>query len=306
MYRNIAITACLLLVTAVGYEYFIVPPPASPDMTKLEALSKGMYSTVQKNGGGNTSSFTKGEIAHPRNPSQETIDQRIHDLKPIPPLSDKPFLHTAFVTQSEPESTRSIISHARQLDAVFPDWLNLTGSGCGVHESIDWNMFETLNQNNILVLPRFSDANTSEGATNFSSILGDKKQSECLIDTLKWNIRNRSVRGINIDMANLKAVDRDAYTDWLLSLTESFHQNNLSVVVSVPMDSEAFDYENIGHVVDDVIVRAYDEHSLGGQPGPVAGKYWFNTSLDTLLQKLPSSKTIVAVGLHGYDWNITT
>ena len=75
-------------------------------------------------------------------------------------------------------------------------------------------------------------------------------------------MKNRSVKGINIDVENVSTSDRDVYTDWLLSLTESFHENDLSMTVSVPVDNRAFDYANIGRMADIIIVKAYDEHSV--------------------------------------------
>lgn len=72
------------------------------------------------------------------------------------------------------------------------------------------------------------------------------------------------------------------------------------------MNNLAFDYGNIGKMADMVIIKAYDEHSLSSTPGPVAGKYWFKQSLDTLLEAIPPSKTLIALGLHGYDWNMST
>lgn len=75
-------------------------------------------------------------------------------------------------------------------------------------------------------------------------------------------MQNRSVKGINIDIENVSTSDRDAYTDWLLSLTESFHDSDLFVTVSVPVNNRAFDYANIGRIADTVIVQAYDEHSV--------------------------------------------
>lgn len=63
MYRNIAATVCIALVGAVSYEYFIAPPPANPDTAKLEVLSKGMPSLVQKNTEASTEPSTQEETA---------------------------------------------------------------------------------------------------------------------------------------------------------------------------------------------------------------------------------------------------
>lgn len=98
---------------------------------------------------------------------------------------------------------------------------------------------------------------------DFSDILSVEGNRTCLIENLKRHIKNRSVPGIDIDIANIAMENRDAYVSWLLSLVESFHEDGLSVIVSVPFNNPAFDYGNIGKMADMVIVKAYDEHELG-------------------------------------------
>lgn len=146
---------------------------------------------------------------------------------------------------------------------AFPDWLTLSETSCDVDENIDWNIFEILNRNKVIVYPRFSTKGNALSNVSFSNIIKNKVQSACLIDKLKQNIENRSAMGINIDIDEISLFDRDAYTNWLLSLTEVFHNNKLYVTVSVPMDNIAYDYGNIGLIADAVIIKAYNEHSVG-------------------------------------------
>lgn len=155
MYRNVSIFVFLALTTFVGYRYFFVVPEADPEAIKLEALSKGTILS-EKSARQATDNLPPWELVSGKNPEQDVIDQRIKNLKSLPPISDKPFLHTAFVSQGDPANTRSILSHVGQIDMAFPDWLSLSGSDCTVSESIDWNVFETFNQNHIPVIPRFS------------------------------------------------------------------------------------------------------------------------------------------------------
>ena len=64
--------------------------------------------------------------------------------------------------------------------------------------------------------------------------------------------------------------DRDRFTLWLLALVEVFHQDNLSVFIQIPVNNRAYDYINIGKIADTIIIKAYNEHSLPGIPGPVS------------------------------------
>ena len=118
------------------------------------------------------------------------------------------------------------------------------------------------------------------------------------MNELKWNIQNRSGSGVNIDIDGMKVSDRDVFTDWLLKVVESFHKSNLFVSVTVPMNNDAFDYKNIGALADMVLIKGYDENIFVGKPGPIASIYWFENSLDALLQKIPPSKVLTIIGSH--------
>jgi len=183
--------------------------------------------------------------------------QRIQSINLLNFFPEKTFLRGAFVTQSDSKSADSISSNTGQIDIGFPDWLSMTTPSCAVVESIDWNIFEILSQNKIPVLPRFSntrDATLWQGS-EFIEYISDQKKGACLISVLKSKIINRGVLGIHIDIIGLQPKDRDIYTDWLISLVDSFHHNGLFVTVGVDLDSAAYDYPNISRTVDAVIIK---------------------------------------------------
>lgn len=58
-------------------------------------------------------------------------------------------------------------------------------------------------------------------------------------------------------------------------------------------------------MADMVIVRSYGEHSSPGKPGPLAGGGWFRQQLDIIAGMIPRSKTIMALGTYGVDWDMS-
>jgi spore germination protein YaaH len=50
---------------------------------------------------------------------------------------------------------------------------------------------------------------------------------------------------------------------------------------------------------------AYDQHWGGGEPGPVAAQDWFESAIAKRMETLDPAKTVLALGAHGYDWNLT-
>lgn len=90
--------------------------------------------------------------------------------------------------------------------------------------------------------------------------------------------------------------DREAYLNWIISLTESFHASGLYVSVVLPVYADpSFDYKNIAKAVDFVVVSAYGEHYSQTKPGPISSAEWTAGNLDMVLRMLPKEKTIVSI-----------
>jgi peptidoglycan-N-acetylglucosamine deacetylase len=237
---------------------------------------------------------------------QVEIAQKIKDIKKLPLIIDKEFLNAAFIWQNDVIDMRDLESNSKKLDIAFVDWLTLSGSQCKIKETINWRMFEKLKENKVTVIPRFSNSDSIWRGVEFFNIIKNKSTSECLINEMKYEVLNRSLRWINIDIDNVDSTNSENYTNWLIELTRSFHENNLYVTVSVPINSVSYDYHNIGLLADLVIIKAFDEHSSWGKPWPIAWKIWFEDNINLLLSKIPNKKMIVAIWIHSYDWNLTT
>ena len=48
---------------------------------------------------------------------------------------------------------------------------------------------------------------------------------------------------------------------------------------------------------------AYDEHSLPGQPGAIAGYPWVKEALAALTREVPAGRIILGLPGYGYDWS---
>jgi len=46
----------------------------------------------------------------------------------------------------------------------------------------------------------------------------------------------------------------------------------------------------------------YDEHWIGGNPGPVASKPWVEKVVDYAAGVIPRDKLLLGIGNYGYDW----
>ena len=52
----------------------------------------------------------------------------------------------------------------------------------------------------------------------------------------------------------------------------------------------------IGHIVDNVVIMGYDEHSPGSVSGSIASQGWFEDGIDNILKRIPKEKAIIALG----------
>ena len=76
----------------------------------------------------------------------------------------------------------------------------------------------------------------------------------------------------------------------------------MKLYVSVYAHNPDWNYRGIAAAADGVVVMNYDEHSPGGEPGPVASQDWFVNNLKYLQTMVPKDKLICSIGNFGYDW----
>jgi len=110
--------------------------------------------------------------------------------------------------------------------------------------------------------------------------------------------------GINLDIEDLVAADRNDYTKWVAQVADVFHRHHLLVSIDLPVNEDAFNYEELGKLTDIVVIMGYDQFYAGGKPGPIAGDSWLEDGLHTMIKHIPPSKLVVAIGAYGYDWTL--
>jgi spore germination protein YaaH len=116
--------------------------------------------------------------------------------------------------------------------------------------------------------------------------------------------------GLEIDVENLRAKDRDAFSQWIRELAGELHahQKMLSVVVQprtqdkIKDGAGAMDWSALRAVADQVKVMAYHFHHAHGDPGPVAPPEWVVQLVRFAQPSIPPEKLSVVLTLSGFDW----
>jgi cellulose synthase/poly-beta-1,6-N-acetylglucosamine synthase-like glycosyltransferase/peptidoglycan/xylan/chitin deacetylase (PgdA/CDA1 family) len=109
--------------------------------------------------------------------------------------------------------------------------------------------------------------------------------------------------GINLDFEELPAGLGTAFVSFVGELSGQFHRAAKKVSVDLPVQHAAYDARALGALSDWLVLMAYDEHSLAGQPGAIAGYPWVKEALSRLGQEVPADRIILGLAGYGYDWS---
>jgi len=143
------------------------------------------------------------------------------------------------------------------------------------------------------------------------SVLTDQYRRARLTDRIVWLVRHYGYTGVNIDLEGIPAGDRWAFNAFLRELDKKISPYGM-LTVSVPAKtwddprngwSGAYDYRIIGQVADLVMIMAYDEHWIGGAPGPVASLPWVRKVVDYAVRTIPRNRLLLGIAAYGYDWS---
>lgn len=116
--------------------------------------------------------------------------------------------------------------------------------------------------------------------------------------------------GLEIDYENLRAQDRQAFSQLVERLAARLHAQGkwLSVVVqarlhdSVKDGAGAIDWRAVGRSADSVKLMAYYYHHGRGRPGPSAPPEWVVKLHRFASTQVPPEKLVTVISAYGFDW----
>ncbi len=114
--------------------------------------------------------------------------------------------------------------------------------------------------------------------------------------------------GVTVDLESLDGTDRAGLVDFLTALRADLPASrSLSIDVGAATSlsdyaASGFDLARLGHVVNRVVLMAYDQHGPWSQPGPIGALDWQRRSLQVLLTRVPAAMVDLGVAGYGYTW----
>lgn len=192
------------------------------------------------------------------------------------------------------------------LDVICPTWFAIKNTNGDIEDkgSLDYSNWAKEQGYQIWGLVSNSfDANITH------QTLSNPEKRKKIIDTLVSYAKKYNLDGINIDFESINKQDGDYYLQFIKEATSTFKQNNLVVSVDMyvptPWTSH-YQMEEVGKIVDYVIIMAYDEHySTSPESGSVSSLPWAEKYMIEATKLVPKEKLIMGVPFYTRVWTET-
>jgi cellulose synthase/poly-beta-1,6-N-acetylglucosamine synthase-like glycosyltransferase/spore germination protein YaaH/peptidoglycan/xylan/chitin deacetylase (PgdA/CDA1 family) len=237
-------------------------------------------------------------------------------------LNSEQGVRAAFYVSWDAASFSSLREYARQIDLLFPTWLQVLGpdghlqasdpetntmfdvvQGQRVH-TVDAKVMSFLKAEGtgMEVFPVVQNFDGTDFVPGVSDFLNNPEARARFRREIALYLASDRYRGLMIDFESFPKIGQTGYVALLNELASDLHAKGMKLYVSVQVRNADFDYKAISSAADGVVIMNYDEHFPGGTPGPVASQDWFMDNLDSAVEEIPKDKLICAIGNYGYDW----
>jgi cellulose synthase/poly-beta-1,6-N-acetylglucosamine synthase-like glycosyltransferase/spore germination protein YaaH/peptidoglycan/xylan/chitin deacetylase (PgdA/CDA1 family) len=237
-------------------------------------------------------------------------------------LNSEQGVRAAFYVSWDTASFSSLREYARQIDLLFPTWLQvLTPDGRvqavdeETNTTFDVVQGQTVHPVDTKVMPFLKAEDTDmevfpvvqnfDGSDFIPAISGMLMNPAARAEFRRevgLFLASDHYRGLMIDFESFPKTAQPGYVALLNELSSDLHAKGLKLYVSVQVRNPDYDLKAIGAAADGVVIMNYDEHYPGGTAGPVASQDWFMDNLDAAVEDIPKEKIICALANYGYDW----
>ena len=216
-------------------------------------------------------------------------------------------LSVAFYVSWDERSRVSLSEHVNQIDVLAPTWITFNGSRGLVNVTDDPQAEAILAkaQHRPSVLPVIQNFRNSvfDGATVDDLILNPAARA-ALIHNLIALANTRGYSGYVFNLENLSPAALKVYPQLIAETNKALDPSGREVWVTAPFGDDSYPVGELQAASDTLVLLAFDQHWAAGDAGAPAGQDWFEQNLDKRLSKLDETKTILALGVYGYDWTL--
>ncbi|MED3726342.1 glycosyl hydrolase family 18 protein [Priestia filamentosa] len=220
---------------------------------------------------------------------------------------DKKFIMSYLYEGDTSDYLQNVKRTQGALNEVSPAYFNLNDDGTLQEtKSINSSFIEEMHEQSVAVVPFLSDHWDEDKA---KAALENKEE---LTSQIASTIEQYNLDGINVDIENVTAEEREDYSEFVKLLKEKLpDEKTVSVAVAANPNGwntgwqGAYDYSTLAQYSDYLMLMAYDEHSVDHETsGPVASFSFVEKTIKyALSQNVPSEKIVLGIPFYGRLWN---
>jgi spore germination protein YaaH len=147
----------------------------------------------------------------------------------------------------------------------------------------------------------------SDTKTNVHAFLTNQDKVQELIKQIHQTALRNNWNGINLDIENVNAGDREVFSQFIIQLSHELKKTSIVLSIDLPPDPSGkknqqspFDHKVLGEYCNYVVFMGYDQHwSTDPIPGPVTSLSWLKQNIQEFIQTGISPEKII-LGLPAY------
>lgn len=189
------------------------------------------------------------------------------------------------------------------LNVISPTWFAISDSEGNVSNIADNGYVEWAHSNGYKVWALLS--NSFDKQITHDTLSNTDKREKIIRQMLAF-VSIYNLDGINIDFESIAEEDGEYYLQFIREITPLLKQQGVTVSVDRYVPSawtRHYNMEEVGKIVDYVIVMAYDEHwGTSPESGSTASLGWVRTSIENTVAEIPKEKLIMGIPFYTRLW----
>ena len=198
------------------------------------------------------------------------------------------------------------------LNYVSPDWFGLDWNGClVVYEQADLEFVRQMHLRDIKVVPFLAN---SFNANLASVALNNADQ---LTDDIVAAVERLNLDGVNYDLENVDATERDLQTEFVRLLKEKMPNKHISVSLAANPHNwrggwhDSYDYAKLAQYSDHIVLMSYElmyytrynGNSTSNYGAAVAGEDAMIEAVEDLMERgIPARKILLGIPFYARLW----
>ena len=216
---------------------------------------------------------------------------------------------TGFYVNWDDNSFSSLKQHIRSLTELDAEWLHLTSAGLTSDDPVKSTALlsylrghQSTHLRLVPLVNNYDNRTQRWDSRSLALTLHDARRRVELETRLLSTLAQVHAGGLMIDFEQIPPASQPDFVTFMRELHARTAQLGLRLNVALPLDDDNYPYAALGAVSDRVHLMAYDQHSDGGPPGPVAAQGWLQSTLQLRLNALKARQVVLDIGNYGYDW----